>query len=205
MPCSNNDLDEGFRRVDSIPEFSYVLGFSPAPLKSDGLVHPLQVRIKNSKGLTVQARRGYYAPKNLLAGLEDVNQEIQNEILSREEVHAFPVEFHTQFYRAETADIHLRVLIHTDARQLLFHRVDGVNRQDLTLACGLFDENGNYVKGIKQDMEMRLSDETLAKLDSSGVTTQADLVIRPGIYFIRVVVRDDRGRISTADDVIDTR
>jgi VWFA-related protein len=202
---SSNDLDEGFRRVDSIPEFSYVLGFSPAPVKSDGLVHPLQVRIKNSKGLTVQARRGYYAPKNLLAGLEDVNQEIQNEILSREEVHAFPVEFHTQFYRAETADIHLRVLIHTDARQLLFHRVDGVNRQDLTLACGLFDENGNYVKGIKQDMEMRLSDETLAKLDSSGVTTQADLVIRPGIYFIRVVVRDDRGRISTADDVIDTR
>jgi VWFA-related protein len=139
----NNDLDEGFRRVDSIPEFSYVLGFSPAPLKSDGRVHPLQVRIKNFKGLAIQARRGYYAPKNLLAGLEDVNQEIQNEILSRDEVHAFPVQFHTQFYRAETADIHLSVLIRTDARQLRFHKVDGINRQDLTLACGLFDENGN--------------------------------------------------------------
>jgi hypothetical protein len=61
------------------------------------------------------------------------------------------------------------------------------------------------VKGIKQDLKMRLLDETLAKLDSSGVTTQTDLVITPGIYFIRVVVRDDQGRISTADDVVDTR
>ena len=61
------------------------------------------------------------------------------------------------------------------------------------------------MKGIKQDLKMRLLDETLAKLDSSGVTTQTDLVITPGIYFIRVVVRDDQGRISTADDVVDTR
>jgi len=201
----NNDLDEGFRRADAIPEFSYVLGFSPAPLKSDGRVHPLQVRIKNSRSLGVQARRGYYAPKTQLAGLEDVKQEIQNEVLSRVEVHAFPMEFHTQFYRTDRDDIHLSVLIHADARQLRFQKVDGVNRQDLTVACGLFDENGNYVKGVEQDMKMRLQDETLAKLASSGVVTQADLVIKPGIYFIRVVVRDDQGRISTADDVIDAR
>jgi hypothetical protein len=39
----------------------------------------------------------------------------------------------------------------------------------------------------------------------SGVTTKADLVVKLGIYFVRVVVRDNEGRISTADDVIDTR
>jgi VWFA-related protein len=32
---SNNDLDRGFREMGSIPEFSYVLGFSPVPLHSD--------------------------------------------------------------------------------------------------------------------------------------------------------------------------
>jgi hypothetical protein len=51
---------------------------------------------------------------------------------------------------------------------------------------------------------MHLLDKTLSKLDS-GVTTKADLMVKPGIYFIRVVVRDDEGRISAADDVIDTR
>ena len=114
------------------------------------------------------------------------------------------MDFHTQFYRDDSADIHLRVLIHADVRQLRFQKVDGVNRQDLVLACGLFDENGNYVKGVKQDLNMRLLDQTLAKMDF-GVTTKADLVVKPGIYFVRVVVRDDEGSISTADDAIDTR
>jgi len=201
---SNNDLDEGFRQVDSIPEFSYVFGFSPVPLHSDGKVHPLRVTLRHSGRFSIQARQGYYAPKNQLAGLEDVKQEIQNEILSREEVHAFPIDFHTQFYRDDASQIHLSVLIHTDVRQLRFQKVDGVNRQDLVLACGLFDENRNYVKGVKQELNMRLLGQTLAKMDS-GLTTKADLVIKLGIYFVRVVVRDDEGRISTADDAIDTR
>jgi hypothetical protein len=201
---SNNDLDEGFRRVDSTPEFSYVLGFSPVPLQSDGKVHPLRVTLRHSGRFTIQARQGYYAPKNRLTGLEDAKQEIQNEILSREEVHAFPMDFHTKFYRDDASDIHLGVLVHTDVRQLHFQKVDGANAQDLTLACALFDENGNYVQGVKQDLKMQLLDETLAELNS-GVTTRADLVVKPGIYFIRVVVRDDEGRIAAADDVIDTR
>jgi hypothetical protein len=82
--------------------------------------------------------------------------------------------------------------------------VAGTNDQHLTLACALFDENGNYVQGIKQDLKTHLLDKTLAKLDS-GVTTKADLMVKPGIYLIRVVVRDDEGRISAGDDVIDTR
>jgi VWFA-related protein len=201
---SNNDLDKGFREMDSIPEFSYVLGFSPVPLHSDGKVHPLRVTLRHAGRFSVQARQGYYAPKNQLAGLEDAKQEIQNEILSRDEVRAFPMDFHTQFYRDDASDIHLSVLIHTNVRQLRFQKVDGINRQDLVLACGLFDENGNYVKGVKQDLNMRLQDHTLTKMDS-GVTTKADLVVKPGIYFVRVVVRDNEGRISTADDAIDTR
>jgi len=201
---SNNDLDEGFRDADSIPEFSYVLGFSPAPLQSDGKVHPLRVTFRHSGRFSVQARQGYYAPKNQLAGLEDVKQEIQNEILSREEVHAFPMAFHTKFYRDDASDIHLSVLVDTDVRQLSFQKVSGTNDQHLTLACALFDGNGNYVKGVKQDLNMRLLDQTLAGLNS-GITTKADLVVKPGIYFIRVVVRDDQGRISAADDVVDAR
>jgi VWFA-related protein len=59
----NNDLVEGFRRVDARPEYVYVLGFSPRDLKPDGKFHDLKVTVKDSGKLNVQARRGYYAPK----------------------------------------------------------------------------------------------------------------------------------------------
>ena len=60
---NNNDMDEGFKRTVAAPEYSYVLGFSPADLKLDGTFHNLNVTLKSPEKLTVQARKGYYAPK----------------------------------------------------------------------------------------------------------------------------------------------
>lgn len=60
---NNNDLAEGFRRVAESPEYSYVLAFSPQDLKYDGRFHKLKVTVNNSTKVTVQARKGYYAPK----------------------------------------------------------------------------------------------------------------------------------------------
>jgi VWFA-related protein len=60
---NDNNMDEGFKRTIAAPEFSYVLGFSPADLKPDGSFHNLNVTLKSPEKLTVQARKGYYAPR----------------------------------------------------------------------------------------------------------------------------------------------
>ena len=60
---NNNDMNEGFKRTTGAPEVSYVLGFSPADLKLDGSFHNLKVTLKSPEKLTLQARKGYYAPK----------------------------------------------------------------------------------------------------------------------------------------------
>ena len=60
---NNNDVDEGFRRVAATPEYSYVLAFSPRDVKFDGRFHKLKIMVNNGSNLTVQARKGYYAPK----------------------------------------------------------------------------------------------------------------------------------------------
>lgn len=59
---NNNDLDEGFRRV-GIPEYMYQIGFNPDKLKRDNSFHALKVKLKDGRGLSVQAREGYYAVK----------------------------------------------------------------------------------------------------------------------------------------------
>ena len=58
---NNNNLDEGFRRTGGVPEFLYVLGFSPQKL--DGRFHKLKVTLNAAGKFEVQARRGYYAAK----------------------------------------------------------------------------------------------------------------------------------------------
>ncbi len=58
---NNNDLQRGFRETANIPEYIYVLGFSPQKL--DGKFHRLKVKVTDAEKVTVQARPGYYALK----------------------------------------------------------------------------------------------------------------------------------------------
>jgi VWFA-related protein len=57
---NRNNMDEGFLKT-ALPDILYILGFSPQKL--DGKLHKLKVTLQGSEKLTVQARRGYYAPK----------------------------------------------------------------------------------------------------------------------------------------------
>jgi VWFA-related protein len=57
---NRNDMDEGFQKT-ALPDNFYVLGFSPS--KPDGKFHKLKVTLQGPEKLSVQARRGYYAPK----------------------------------------------------------------------------------------------------------------------------------------------
>ena len=58
---NNNDLQRGFRETANVPEYIYVLGFSPQKL--DGKFHRLKVKVTDAEKITVQARPGYYALK----------------------------------------------------------------------------------------------------------------------------------------------
>ena len=59
---NSNDLEGGFQRVTTAPEFMYLLEISLQDVKADGRYHDLKVKV-DDKDLKLQARRGYFAPK----------------------------------------------------------------------------------------------------------------------------------------------
>jgi hypothetical protein len=48
-----------------MPEISYVLGFSPQNEKMNGHFHTIKVTLTGKQKYELQARRGYYAPKQI--------------------------------------------------------------------------------------------------------------------------------------------
>jgi VWFA-related protein len=194
---NSNDLDEGFRGVATAPEFYYVLGFSPQNLKLDGSLHALKVTVKDLKGLTVQARRGYYVPKHLADPAEQARQEIEEAVFSRDELHDIPIELHTQFFKASDTDVKLSVLARVDLRHLHFRKEDGRNRNNLRVVAALFDNNGNYVTGMEKIVEMRLLDQTVQNR-LGLITVKTSLDIKPGSYVVRLVVRDTEEQLMAA-------
>jgi len=197
---NNNDLVEGFRRVASTPEYYYELGFSPQNLKLDGRFHSLKVAVKNPEKLTVQARRGYYAPKHATDPEEEAKQEIEDAVFSQEELHDLPVQLHTQFFKASDDAAKLTVLAHVDVAQLRFRKADGRNNDNLTVVSALFNRNGDFVKGSEEVLKMRLKDDTLDRKLRSGITLKSSFDVKPGSYLVRLVVRDTEGRLMAAEN-----
>ncbi|HXE64196.1 MAG TPA: VWA domain-containing protein [Bryobacteraceae bacterium] len=63
FPFKVEDLDQSFENIANELRHQYNIYYHPDPLKTDGLYHPIQVRVKTRKDLVVRARKGYYAPK----------------------------------------------------------------------------------------------------------------------------------------------
>jgi VWFA-related protein len=59
---NSNDLNAGFKRLSEAPEYVYLLEIPLGDTKQNGSFHRLKVKVDRN-GLTLQARQGYFAPK----------------------------------------------------------------------------------------------------------------------------------------------
>jgi VWFA-related protein len=194
---NSNDLDKGFRQVGTLSDVYYVLAFSPRNLKFDGRFHRLKVSLVNPAGFTIQARRGYFAPKASEDVATKAKEEIEQAVYSQDELKELPVDVHTQFFKVNEAQARLAVLTHLDLSSVRFRKEQDRHLNKLTFVTILFDRDGKYVMGKEKLVEFRLRDATLARLTQTGITLKAEFDLKPGTYLVRQIVRDsEAGQLS---------
>jgi VWFA-related protein len=144
----NNDFFGGVQKAAAAPEYMYMLGFAPQDLKLDGSFHALKVTVSSGEKLSLQARRGYWAPKHPEDEAAVSRQEIEDAVFSRDEIHGLAVDMHTRLTKVgEQAK--LSVLTSVDLKSIHLRKAEDRNRNDLTIVAALFDTNGNFVAGTE--------------------------------------------------------
>ncbi len=196
-----NDQTRGLQELATAPEVFYLLGFSPQNLRLDGKFHSLKVSLKMPAGMSVDARRGYYAPTHQATAEEDAKEEISQALYSRDEMNEIPVEMNTRFFKASESEARLSVTSRVDVRKLRFRKADGRDVNDVRVVCALFDRNGTFVQAVSKTIEMRLL-EGAQQNDrlSGGISVRSDFTVPPGTYVIRLVLRDAEGQTMTAQN-----
>jgi Ca-activated chloride channel family protein len=63
FPFKAEDMGQSFENIANELRHQYNIFYRPDPLKTDGLYHAVDLRVKGRKDLVVRARKGYYAPK----------------------------------------------------------------------------------------------------------------------------------------------
>jgi VWFA-related protein len=190
---NSNDLQGGLRLAGLAPEVSYVLAFSPQNRKMDGQYHLLRVALAKKSKYSIQARRGYYAPRKVDDPHELARQEIQEAIYSQEEINELPLDLQTQYFKNDPEGARLSVVSRLEVKNMHFRKTEGRSLDDLTLATAIFDENGNFITGGEKTVQMSLKDTTYERLAHTGLTVKSSFTVKPGRYLVRQVVRDSEG------------
>jgi VWFA-related protein len=186
---NNNDLLAGFGQVTATPKFSYVLGFSPTDLRTDGSFHSLKVRLPNQRGAYIEARRGYHAIQTDSKDTE-ATAHIDDALFSRDERREIPVVLQTGYSKPNNGDT---------AKVLIVGKIDVTSlrsRESLSVAVALFDSDGGYVTGIAESVNLNLFNETLGSKDPA-LTLRWSFDAKPGTYTVRFVLREPEGAQMT--------
>jgi VWFA-related protein len=194
---NNNDMGRGIRDLSEIPEVSYVLGFSPENLKINGSQHGLKVKLANQRGVTIEARKEYFAPSPELTPTEKKYQKLNHEVSATNTPDEFPSELKVEPALLPSGQPVLKVSIHVDVSKLPFQKIADRRVERLIFITALFDARDHFVTGVQGVMDLRLKDPTFATLASTGVTAKLTLDAPAGAYRLRQVVQEtSSGHVS---------
>lgn len=194
----DNDLLAGMRKILLPPQVSYVLTFSPSELKPDGAFHALKVTLAHGHGLSVQARKGYFAPKGQVSPEELARSDIREAMYSPYPIQGLPLSVHTEASKTDEQNEEVAVQAELDIRNLPFEKKGDRSVDNVVFAVGLFDHDGKYVTGRQFTYALALKDDKRAEMEKSGLSLKTNFSAKVGAYTLRVVVRDSQGRKMAA-------
>jgi hypothetical protein len=161
------------------------------------------VKIAKGEHLKVDARRGYFAPAKSFTPAEQAEAEIAQALTSNQERQDIPARIAVQAIKVSNTQERLRVVTHLDLQLLEFSKEQGQNVNHLTMAAALLDQNGFKQQGQEKDLDLHLPDAKLAQLRKDGLTLEISFDLKPGLYTVREVFRDENGAMSAMSRHLD--
>jgi len=199
---NTNDLGRGIERIANESRTYYLLGYIPSNNAHDGRFRKIQVKVPGRKGLTIRARKGYYAPfegKVASKKPENVDPDIQAALDSPYQEQGVPLRT-TSYVFDETllGKASALVAADVDVSKFAYQEKDGRFQDTLDyLIVVAHRETGEFYR-YDQKVEMNLLPATREKLATSWFPVVRDFELAPGGYQAKIVVRDhNNGHIGT--------
>jgi VWFA-related protein len=189
---SSNNLKPAFERVDSDLRNYYMLGYTPVNTVYDGRFRTIQVKVKRS-GVTVAARRGYFAVRNPgSTPINDYEAPALGALEHRPVPNAFPIRAGALLFPERGRPGLVPVVVEVKTAPLTFQPdKDGKSyTSDFTVLVRFLDANNQVVRKLSEHYEIRgeLAQMDRAKLGEVVFYRESELAA--GVYSMETVVHD---------------
>ncbi len=209
---NSNDLKSGFDVLAGSSAY-YILAFTPTDMKLDGKFHALKVMLTDKeKGLSIQARRGYFASKNgneiplestaaKDVGGSDLDAQAQEQmreaVTARTDMTQLPVGLETKLAEGQGGTRALSLSTHLDGSSLHFHKDGEHNLNTVTFIFAVFDQKENLLNAQMRRAKVNIPDDQVPSFAKNGVDLYLTFQLQPGTYRIREVVADSEDHHMT--------
>jgi len=200
-----NDFAPAFAEVQKENSSYYLIGYSPTNTHSDGRFRHIRVEVSRP-GLKVQARPGYFAPKNFR---QFTRQEKENQL---EQVMDLEVPFvdlpfvvETAYFRRPDKKFTLILAAKIPGSQVAFLKKSGKHDTEFDFAWKVTDEKNHIAGGLRDTLAVHMTNESYDEVIASNLFYEGEIPsLPPGKYTLKGVVRENEsGKIGTFEAPLD--
>jgi VWFA-related protein len=201
---NTNDLNRALGRALEENRVYYRIAYH-SPEGDDTKFRRVSLSVKNHPDYKVRTQRGYRVEPEAAEALKTPAQKLIAAMLSPLTATAIPVDASAGFYVGAGDEAQVTFRAHIDASRLDWGAQSGdTARVDLEVLTAIYDLAGKPVASFPEKIQstLRAGDVELAK--RNGIDSVKRLSLKPGLYQIRVGVREpSTERVGTSSVVVE--
>lgn len=194
-----NNFAPAFKRVQQENNSYYLIGYTPSNTKADGRYRNIKVTVTGRGGLHVEARPGYYAPKNFrqFSG-EDKDMQLQQAMSSETPFLDLPLAVETAYFLQPDGHYFVVLAAKVPGSSIPFHQKSAVHSTQFDFAWRATAPNGKVAGALLDTLPVKLNASTYQEVLKGNILYEGALVLPPGSYKLKVVVRENQsGKMGT--------
>jgi VWFA-related protein len=191
-----NDLGQIFDRVQRDTSVYYVLGYKSSNALRDGKYRHIQVKV-NRAGVTLEFRKGYYAPKDFQhLNAEDKDQQMLDELASELPDTDVAIYMAASYFRMDERRFYVPVALVVPGSQIPFTKGGDKDKASLDIIGEVLDELKRPVGSVRETVKLSL--DASQEVRRKNVQYSTGFQLAPGKYRFKFVVRENQtGRMGS--------
>jgi VWFA-related protein len=196
-----NDLTRGIVQAQQNITSYYILGYYTSNAALDGRFRRIKIALNPELVANLDYRQGYYAGKEFAKfTAADKERQLEDALMLGDPVTELTIAMEINYFQLNRAEYFVPLVVKIPGRELALAKKGGAQHTLIDFLVEVKDELGNNmtVQSMRDNVNIKLSDETAAELAKRPVEYDTGFTLLPGKYTIKFLARDDEtGRIGT--------
>lgn len=196
----NNDLDRGIVDAQQAISDYYVLGYYASNTVKNGRFRRIKIALNSDAAANLSYRQGYYADKEFSHFTAvDKERQLEDALMLEDPVTDLTIAMEVDYFQLNRAEYFVPIIVKISGSELALAKRGGYEHTLIDFVGEIKDVvGGTTVQNVRDDVNIKLSEETAAQLARRPIEYDTGFTLLPGKYEIKFLARDDEtGRIGT--------